>query len=137
MIFKVPQFIEVEDKIFGPLTFKQFVYLVGGAGACFLLWTFLPHLLALPLILPVAGLALALAFYKVNNRPFVVLLEAYFHYALGSKLYLWRKSPKQTGASGLKPTPIKDRPGLNVPVLTGSKLRDLAWSLDVNENVNG
>ncbi|TSC80302.1 MAG: hypothetical protein G01um101429_152 [Parcubacteria group bacterium Gr01-1014_29] len=30
--FQVPQFIEVEDKIFGPLTTKQFFYLLGGGG---------------------------------------------------------------------------------------------------------
>ncbi|NCT02072.1 PrgI family protein, partial [Candidatus Parcubacteria bacterium] len=32
MRFEVPQFIEVEDKIFGPLTWRQFLYLSGGLG---------------------------------------------------------------------------------------------------------
>ena len=32
MRFLVPQFIEVEDKLFGPLSFRQFVYLVGSIG---------------------------------------------------------------------------------------------------------
>jgi len=32
MRFEVPQFIEVEDKIFGPFTWKQFIYLMGGEG---------------------------------------------------------------------------------------------------------
>ncbi|TSC61742.1 MAG: SsrA-binding protein, partial [Parcubacteria group bacterium Athens0416_74] len=32
MQFQVPQFIEVEDKIVGPLTFKQFVFIAGGLG---------------------------------------------------------------------------------------------------------
>ena len=32
MMFSVPQFIDVEDKIIGPLTLKQFIYLAGGAG---------------------------------------------------------------------------------------------------------
>ncbi|HEY4483527.1 MAG TPA: PrgI family protein [Candidatus Paceibacterota bacterium] len=138
MVFKVPQFIEVEDKIFGPLTFKQFVYLVGGAGAAFLFWTFLPHFIAIFPIAFFAGLALALAFYKVNNRPFVILLEAYVSYYLNGKLYLWRKDQKPKvpakggSAYGGK---IKDRPNIAVPVLSGDKLRDLAWSLDVNENV--
>ncbi|MFM2424198.1 MAG: hypothetical protein RLZZ70_589, partial [Candidatus Parcubacteria bacterium] len=30
MQFEVPQFIEIEDKIFGPLTWKQFLYVGGG-----------------------------------------------------------------------------------------------------------
>jgi hypothetical protein len=42
MRFQVPQFIEVEDKIFGPLTVKQFIYLAGGAGLVFILYHFLP-----------------------------------------------------------------------------------------------
>ena len=35
MRFQVPQFIEIESKIFGPLTFKQFIYLAGGGGRNF------------------------------------------------------------------------------------------------------
>ena len=42
MQFQVPQFIEVEDKIFGPLTFKQFVYVAGGAGLAYLVWRVSP-----------------------------------------------------------------------------------------------
>ena len=37
MQYQVPQFIEVEDKIFGPLTFKQLVYVVGGEPCFYLL----------------------------------------------------------------------------------------------------
>jgi len=62
MQFQVPQFIEVEDKIFGPLTFKQFVYMAGGAGLAYLLWRVLPFLLAAPLIMGAIGLGAALAF---------------------------------------------------------------------------
>ena len=59
MQFQVPQFIEVEDKIFGPLTFKQFVYVAGGAGAAYLFWRILPVYLSLPFIAGVGGLAAA------------------------------------------------------------------------------
>ena len=55
MQFQVPQFIEVEDKIFGPLTFKQFVYVLGGAGACYLLWRVLPIYAAVPLMIAIGG----------------------------------------------------------------------------------
>jgi len=69
MQFKVPQFLDIEDKIFGPFTFKQFVYLAGGAGLCFTLFKLLGLFLELIPILAVAGLALALAFYRPNNKP--------------------------------------------------------------------
>ena len=45
MRFEVPQFIEVEDKIFGPFTWKQFIYLAGGAGAAVTLYLMLPFFL--------------------------------------------------------------------------------------------
>ena len=71
MRFQVPQFIEIESKIFGPLTFKQFIYLTGGAGIVFLFYITLPFFLAVMLIAPVGAFAIALSFYKVHNRPFI------------------------------------------------------------------
>ena len=40
MRFSVPQFIDVEDKIFGPLTLKQGIYRVGAVGAAYLIYCF-------------------------------------------------------------------------------------------------
>ncbi len=91
MRFQVPQFIEIEDKIFGPLTFKQFVYVVGGGGIVVLLFFYLPNFLAFLLALPVAGISAALAFYKINNRPFIVTAEAAFKHFFKSKIYVWKK----------------------------------------------
>lgn len=91
MQFEVPQFIEIEDKIFGPFTWKQFVYLLGGAGAVFLLYITLPFTLFVLIGGPIAGLSAALAFYQHNNRPFIFLLESYARYVLGAKRYLLKK----------------------------------------------
>jgi hypothetical protein len=133
MRFQVPQFIEVEDKIFGPFTFKQFVYLLGGAGLCYVLYVLLPFFIAVFAIMPVAGLSLALAFYKVNNKPFVSVLEAGIRYLINPKLYIWKKeqvyeapAKKQIAASG---------PGAlsGVPKLSGDKLRSISWELDVKK----
>ena len=132
MNFQVPQFIEVEDKIFGPLTFKQFVYLAGGAGAIFIVYTLLPLWAGIWFILPVAALALALAFYKVNNRSFVFVLEAGFRYLLGAKLYLWKRENSEVKATSIV---LGAEKPVSIPKLSQSKLRDLAWSLDVKENL--
>jgi len=132
MQYQVPQFIEVEDKIFGPLTFKQFAYVAGGAGMCFLAYRFLPIYIAIFFIAPVGGFALALAFYKVNNRPFIEMVESAVRYTLGSKLYIWKKvdKPKEERESASE---IASK--LIVPKLSNSKLRDLTWSLDINETI--
>ncbi len=99
MRFEVPQFIEIEDKIFGPFTWKQFVYLLGGAGALFMLFVLLPFFIFIILAIPIAGLSASLAFYRVNNRPFITILESFVRYLVGSRLYLWKKTPpKEIGA---------------------------------------
>lgn len=102
MRFEVPQFIEIEDKIFGPLTWRQFLYLGGGVGAAVVMFLRLPFVLFVVFGVPLAMLAGALAFYPVNSRPFSYFLEAIVSYASGNRLYLWRKDEaiyKNEGAS--------------------------------------
>ncbi len=127
MQFRVPQFIDVEDKIFGPFTFKQFLYLAGGAGMAFVIYKTLPLLVAILLIPPILGLAAALTFYKINNKPFIQILEYYLKFNTQNKLYIWKKKPKKKEA--IKAEEI-EAPAL-VPRLSDSKLKDISWSLDV------
>ncbi len=136
--YQVPQFIEVEDKIFGPFTLKQFLYLAGGAGLCLVFFTLLPLWLAIPLMLPVATFAAMLAFYKVNGRPFIVAVEHAVGYFFGSKLYLWQqRQVKQPTGPAKQPAPTIP-PSLAVPALSESRLKDLAWSLNIKDrNTNG
>jgi hypothetical protein len=132
MQFQVPQFIDVEDKIFGPFTFKQFIYLVGGGGASFALYKLLPIYFSVPLILIVAPLALALTFYKVNNRPFIAIMESAFNYYIGAKLYIWKQNRKAKKKEEETPKDDVSLSNFNyVPKLSNSKLKDLSWSLDV------
>lgn len=133
MRFQVPQFIEVEDKIFGPLTFKQFIYLAGGAGVCVIFFTFLPKFLAVVFSFPIAGFALALAFYKINDKPFINVVESFFNYVLTNKLYIWKKEDKAPVAKGPQNIPPEQ---IYVPKLSESKLKELTWSLDIKENQN-
>lgn len=135
MNFQVPQFIEVEDKPIGPFTFKQFIYLAGGAGVCFIIWVYVPwHFLAIMLLAPVAALALALAFYKINNRPFILIVEAAIRYWVGKKLYTWKKEPSKTKSDNIDSL-IAPAAAVPIPRLSQSKLSDLAWSLDIQEKV--
>jgi len=133
MRFQVPQYIEVEDKIFGPLTVKQFIYIVGSGGIVFVLYSFLPLVFAILLAAPVVALGAALAFYKVNDRPFVELLEAAFRYASSKRLYVWKKQDRKIKNIKEKEDMLTD--GLFVPKLSDSKLKDLSWSLDIQESV--
>jgi len=136
--YQVPQFIEIEDKIFGPLTLKQFIYLAGGAGLCLAFFTLLPIYIALVFMVPVAAFAAALAFFKVNGRPFIVAVEHAFGYFFGTKLYLWKQhqekitpSAKLQSLDHMKSDSAQALMG--VPKLSQSKLKDLSWALNVKD----
>ncbi len=133
MNFQVPQFIEVEDKIFGPLTFRQFLYVAGGAGLAFIFYALLPSLFvsAIPIAISI-GLGAALAFIKVNNRPFIYTFESAVKYYLRSKLYIWSKKPNTKTLEMKQETSQAD----SLPRLSHSKLSDLSWNLDVKEKIN-
>lgn len=133
MRYQVPQFIEVEDKIFGSLTLKQFIYLAGGAGLSFVLYRFLPSLIysAIPIIL-ILVFSAALAFFKVNNKPFINVVEAAFKYYTGAKLFIWKKVPNEKTNEVQE---AKEYAGIMVPKISDSKLKDLTWSLDIKESM--
>jgi hypothetical protein len=133
MQFKVPQFIDIEDKLFGPFTFYQFVYLAGGAGLTFIIYKLLPLWLALLPMLFVAGLALLLTFYRINNKPFIYYLQAGIVYALGSKLYIWKQRVIKSGDTTTEQVAVPQRVSI-VPMVSQNSLKDLSWSLDVQEN---
>lgn len=137
MEYQVPQFIEVEDKIIGPLTLKQFIYLAGAAGLCVVFFFYLPIFIALLFSLPVVALATALSFYKLNGKPFVEVLEAGFNYYTGGKLFLWRRREQKGGersaaaAAAAAEAARAAHSARGTPKLTRGKLSELAWSLDV------
>ncbi len=134
MRFQVPQFIDIEDKIFGPFTFKQFVYLAGGAGSSYALYKLLPIYISIFLILPLLVLALALTFYKVNGKPFIEILQAYVIYLIKGKLFIWKqrkidkKKKKDLGPSEEEKAAARFA---NIPKLNEGRLADISWSLDV------
>ena len=137
MEYQVPQFIEVEDKLIGPLTFKQFIYVAGGAGLTVVFFSFLPVIFALLLSGLAVGLAGALAFYKVNGKSFIEMLEAGFNYYTGAKFFLWKHKgteANEASASSAAAAAAAARaalPAKGAPRLTSGKLSELAWSLDV------
>lgn len=133
MRYQIPQFIEIEDKVIGPLTIKQFIYLVGGAGMSFIFYTFLPIYISVILIAAVVPFSAALAFYKINNKPFIDFLESAFMFYMKGNLYIWKKEEKKPEA---KKAESNETQQIYVPRLSESRLKELSWTLDINENLN-
>ena len=68
--FTVPQFIDVEPKIIGPITTRQFLIFLGAAlmiFLCYKLFDFTGFVLTSVFILAASGV---FAFLKINGRPF-------------------------------------------------------------------
>lgn len=133
MQFKVPQFIDVEDKLFGPFTFKEFAYMAGGGGIIFVLYRLLPFWIAIIPMILMAGFTAALTFYKINGKPFIYYVQASINYAIKSKLYIWKQRLT-------KPEEVNKKVETEIPVtaqqVSAGKLKDLAWSLDVLDQNN-
>ncbi|MEO5646303.1 MAG: PrgI family protein [Candidatus Paceibacterota bacterium] len=132
MQFKVPQFIDMEDKVFGPLTFKQFAYLAGGAGLGYLAFHFLPTIIAIVVGPAVVIFAGALAFMKYNDKPFINVVESFINFYSHSRLYLWHKDSNRNNATARPTTSLSgDR-----ATMSESKLKTLSWSVDVIDPKN-
>lgn len=70
MQFVVPQFIDVEDKIFGPFGIRQFLIMIGGAVFMVLAYRFADFTLFLLEAVVIIFSVLLFAFFRVNGQPF-------------------------------------------------------------------
>lgn len=134
MQFQVPQFLDVEDKIIGPFTLKQFLFAGGGFGLAYMFYRFIPWITIalLPMITSVA-IGLLLGFYKFHGRPFIHAVEAGFYFLLSKRLYVWKRVPKkeEMDLSNFKST--KHLRGL-AAAATPSKLDSTAWMIDMKSD---
>lgn len=92
MQFKVPQNIDMQDRILGPLTMIQFVYAVVGFGTCYAIYMSLPRPASYFLIAPIALFVVCLDFVKVNERPFLDFFISAIEYAATPKRRFWHQS---------------------------------------------
>jgi hypothetical protein len=132
MQYHVPQFLEVEDKIFGFITLKQFLYILGGVAISYLAYTYLKLIFSIPIVLVSMSFCAALAFYKPYNKPFMFVVEAFLTYISSPRLYIWKKIPKKLHGTSMEKTGPEQ--GVYIPPITESNLKDLAWSLDIREH---
>lgn len=118
MQFQVPQYIDVEDKIVGPLTLKQFLYVAAAGGLSFMLFFYVQTWLWLVLSVFLTGAAASLAFVKINGRPLVRVILSAVHFYWQPQTYVWQ--PEH----------------LNLPK-TESTLRGFAGGMSLEKIVSG
>lgn len=127
MKFTVPQFIEYEPKIVGPLTFKQFTYLGIAAVACFFFYFTVSFTLFLLSCLVLGGIASAFAFLKIGGRPFITFIGNFLKYILSPRMYLWKKKEAQARISTTKAIPEDELP---LKIAEGSQLKNIKTNIE-------
>ena len=120
MQFQVPQFIETEDKIVGPLTLKQFGYVGVAAFFIFVLRYVFSPLLWLLVSGILAAAAVGLAFTKVNGRPLIAFVAAFMDSVWKPKIYVF--SPSAATHSVESATPTISAKGPSVTATPGKPL---------------
>lgn len=90
--FIVPQFIDVEDKIFGPITTRQFLILLTGGLIIFLGYKFADFGLFVIILVLVGGISLVFAFVKVKGQLFHYFMLNILQTARRPGLRIWNKT---------------------------------------------
>lgn len=89
--FQVPQFIDVEDKILGPITMRQFFIMLIPFGTAILSYFIFKTLVAIIITIPVIVGAAVFAFYKPYGMRFSRFFSAFLTYNLKPKMYIWKR----------------------------------------------
>lgn len=90
MQFQIPQFIDTEDKVVGPFSLRQFIYVGGGLGITAMLYFMVGTLFWLPFAIFFTGGGFALAFIKLNGRPLAVTVRSAASYFWKPRIYVWQ-----------------------------------------------
>lgn len=93
MQFKVPQDVQREDTIIGPITLKQLAILGVGGGTAYGVYISLSKSYFIEVWLPpvviLSAITLAFAFLKVHGQQFHIFLMNYIEYHLLARKRIW------------------------------------------------
>ena len=136
MQYAIPQFVEVEDRVVGPLTTKQFLYLVAGGVFLVIAWSLADLGLFILLAILTAGVVIPFAFIKINGRPFQIYLSSVIKFFTRPKLRLWLKEKRapmhfSDTKARVKKIPEGQTQKVGEKRFERSRVRDLSQILDM------
>ncbi|MEI6287972.1 MAG: PrgI family protein [bacterium] len=136
----VPQFLDVEDKVFGPITIRQFIEMLMGALLIFIFNKIFDFSLFVLSAFVVGIITGVLAFVKINGQPFHEFLLNFLGTIKNPKLKVWKKMfTKEEIKNALRPADFKAAmPNyvMRQPV-TSSKLSELSLIVDTGGVYHG
>ncbi len=99
--FTVPQFIDVEDKIIGPITTRQFVILLVTGFFIFIFYKIFAFFAFLIFAMLLFAVGITIAFIRINGQP--------FHFFLINILQTWRSPNLQIWDKTLTDVELRER----------------------------
>jgi len=126
--FVVPQFIDVEDKIFGPITTRQFIIILVAGIIIFLAYRYGDFSLFVTTLAIVGGGALTFSFVKVNGQQFHYFLLNLLQTVRRPSLRVWNKNHSNEELNYLRKMEheIEEMEELTKKPVKKAKIRDLA-----------
>lgn len=126
MQFQVPQFIDTEDKVVGPFSLRQFIY-VGIAGFIsaifyFFVQTWLFVIVAIILL----GGAAVIAFIKINGQPLSKIINAAVSYYWNPQTYVWKAEEPSVAAAGMV-RPAAHEGGISLEAIAAGMALHKTW----------
>lgn len=129
MLFNIPQFIDKEDKIVGPLTAKQLGWMFGAGGVMLLLWAILDISAFIMASIPVAAIFGALAFYRPNNMSLIAFIFSSVQFFFRPKMYIWKRVPDIIKIQKKKHQPIKTI-SRDTRIINNDRIKEITKLLD-------
>lgn len=131
MQFVVPQFIDVEDKILGPLTVRQFILILFWGIVGFLQLKLFSMVTFIFMFILWSGFMFLLAFVKINGRPFHYFILSILQTTRLPKLRIWHKEDTEYEYRFATPPAAKPKvPMATKQALTASRLTELSLVVD-------
>lgn len=130
--FVVPQFIDVEDKIIGPITVRQFIVMLVAGFMLFLEFKFADFGLFILEALVTVFLTALFAFMKVNGMPFHFFLSNFFATFFTPKVRVWQKPVELTDVAPSRGRATAAVPEAHhaKPYVPSSRLQELSLVVD-------
>jgi len=131
--FEVPQFIETESKIIGPLTLKQFGFIAAPSLVCFFLYFTLSLWAWIPVAIVLVSLGIVFALVKTNGRPMYKMALYVLRFFWSPRLFLWKR-PVATDVFSLPSKAAHTRDELSKHQQEGSSVSKLWKELVATRN---
>lgn len=92
MRYQVPQFVDIEDKIIGPFTLRQFLIYLGGVLICIPMFLLFDLALFITVAIPIMGTAVAFAHIRFYGKTFFAIIMNAVRFFMRGQTFLWQRT---------------------------------------------